>query len=388
MIHLPKLLLLPLFLWLNPSQFSKNSATQQPVTDPPLSPPKKLAIRFAIYFALIVYLIIDLFIWKGPVRDATLGPQLDSEEAIAEAKAMGIVARVYFQPIYRAQVETRIEEHLWKRGRSLEQTTKPERRLLREVAAEQLIDELLMKVQIKISPANEYPIPEADQKRFFEQFKKRYPTSDDFAALMESQGWKGAEDEVQMRLNGRLEREVYLTSYIDSSVENEDVQKWYNEHQKSYLAPERRHVQQIFISSHQHDPEAAKTLIQKAHQRVTGGKEDFQKIAASIQESTLPPTPTWVTSNRIPEDVSLAIFAATEKSPFIFESKLGWHLAEVLAIEKETLAPFEEVQESIRVAIKEDRKKAAFHYFHRLMRLRAQGKIEIFDDILYIEDLE
>lgn len=353
-----------------------------------MSPPKKLAIRFTIYFALIVYLIIDLFIWKGPVRDATLGPQLDSEEAIAEAKAMGIVARVYFQPIYRAQVETRIEEHLWKRGRTLEQTTKPERRLLREVAAEQLIDELLMKVQIKISPVNEYPIPGADQIRFFDQFKKRYPTSDHFAALMKSQGWKGGENEAKMRLNGRLEREVYLSSYIDSSVSDEDVQKWYDEHQKNYLAPERRHVQQIFISSHQHEPAEATVLIQKAHQRITEGKENFQQVATSISESTLPPAPIWVSSSRLPKDVSLAIFSAAENSPFIFESKLGWHLAEVLAIEKEALASFEDVQESIRSAIKEERKKASFQYFHRLMRLRAEGKIEIFKDVLYIEDLE
>lgn len=353
-----------------------------------MSPPKKLAIRFAIYFALIVYLIIDLFIWKGPVSRATLGPQLDSEEAIAEAKAMGIVARVYYQPIYRAQVETRIEEHLWKRGRTLEQTSKPERRLLREVAAEQLIDELLMKVQIKISPVNEYPIPEANQIRFFDQFKKRYPTSDDFADLMESQGWKGGEDEVQMRLNGRLEREVYLTSYIDSSVSDEEVQKWYDEHHKNYLAPERRHIQQIFISSHQHEPEAARVLLQKAHQRITEGKENFQKVSASIPESTIPPATTWITASRVPEDVSLALFSAAERSPFIFESKLGWHLVEILAIEKEALAPYEAVEESIRSAIKEERKKASFHYFHRLMRLRAEGKIEIFEDVLYIEDLE
>ena len=253
-----------------------------------MSPPKKLAIRFAIYLILIAYLFFDLLVWKGPFSKAIVGPQIDSAEAIAEAKAMGIAARVYFQPIYRTQIETRMHENLWKRDRTLAETTASERRLLREVALHQLIDELLMKIQIKISPTSTYSVSDAEQEKAFQDFQNRFATSEDLNALTSNQGWNGGEKEIRLRLNGRLERENYLKSYLRSPVSDEDVKAWYDDHTEHYSAPERRQVRQIFISTHAHDPEEARKKIESARSRILEKKEDFQKVSASIPENIAP----------------------------------------------------------------------------------------------------
>lgn len=322
------------------------------------------------------------------MHDAVRGQDLDSEEAIAEAKAMGIAARVYHRPIYRAQVETRVAEHLWTRGRTLEGASSAERRFLRELAVQQLIDELLIKIQINFSPENSFNISEEDQDRFFEEFKKRYPDSEVFAKLMKSQGWKGGEQEAQMRLNGRLQREVYLADFIKIAITEEEVQTWYHENRANYRAPERRQLRQIFVNTYDQEPEKAEALIRAAFKRVTEGKEDFLKVGNETAEALKPIDQGWVTKERLPKDVALHIFAAAENTPLVFQSKLGWHLAELTAIEPEAEAPLEEVKDSIQNAITTRRKEAGFAYFHRLMRLRAQGKIEIFEDVLYVEELE
>ncbi|MGC6426937.1 MAG: peptidyl-prolyl cis-trans isomerase [Akkermansiaceae bacterium] len=353
-----------------------------------MSAPVKLAIRFAIYLAVLAYLVCDLFVWKGPLHETVAGTNLDSEEAIAEAKAMGIAARVYHQPIYRAQVETRVAEYLWKRGRVLEEASLSERRFLREMAIEQLIDELLIKIQIKLSAEGSFEVSEEEQRRFFEQFKQRYPSGEEFTSLMESQGWNGGVKEAGMRLNGRLQREVYLADFIKIEITDEELQAWFDDNRAKYLAPERRQVRQVFLSTYDYEPEQAEAIIRAARKRVVEGKEDFMKVAGEIAEALKLVGPSWVTQERLPKDVALRLFSASTNKPFVFQSKLGWHLAEITAIEVEAEAPFEEVKEAIRQAITTERKEAGFAYFHRLMRLRAEGKIEIFEDVLYAEELE
>lgn len=355
-----------------------------------LSVPVKLAIRFGIYIAAIAYLVVDLFYWKGPIHDTVQAQDMASQEAIAEAKAMGIAARVYYQPIYRAQVETRVSEHLWQRGRTLEHATPFERRFLREIAIEQLIDELLMKIQINVNHKETFELSEKDQTLAYEQFLKRYPTEEALAGLMKSQGWKGGDKEVKMRLNARLQRELCLQEFINEGAEvhAQDIRAFYDQHRSDFRAPERRQIQQIFLSSYTEKPAQAEAAIRAAAHRVTEEKEDFQQVADSTEGVIKPFTQEWVTEDRLPTDIALSVFSAEKNKPLVFQSKFGWHLIKVIAIEPEAEAPFEAVQNTIKNTLISDRKKAGFNYFHRLMRLRAKGKIEIFEDVLYAEELE
>ncbi|MDB4328532.1 peptidyl-prolyl cis-trans isomerase [Akkermansiaceae bacterium] len=350
-----------------------------------MSTPKKLAIRLAAYGVLMGYLCLDLFLFKGPLNRTLTGPGMDSEEAIAEAKAMGIAARVYFQPIYRAQVDERAGQYLWERGRSFADTSAGERRLLREAIVNELVDELLLKIQIKVSPVEEYDIPEGTQEEMFALFEKRYGGAEAFEALIFDQRWEGKE-EAKMRLNARLQREKYLNSILPKEVTEEHARKWFDENQKKMVAPARRQVRQIFISTLASD--SSEEILKGAQGRIVEKKEDFFAVANSIKESSSLKDLGWVTAARLPQDLALSVFSLPLKSPQIIQSKLGSHLIEVTAEEPEKVPSYEEVSASVIEAIRQSRKEGHFRIFRRYMRSRAEGKIEVFKDVLFAEDLE
>ena len=194
-----------------------------------MSAPKIMAIRMGIYALLIGYLLLDLFVFKGPLKKTLTEPQLDTEAAIAEAKAQGIVARVYYEPIYRKQLEERMKEYLWRRGRSIEETSFGERKMLRQVLLDEMIDELLVKIQVKVSPIEDYAVDPAELEEALAIEKKRLGKA--FDELAKRSGWQG-EEELKMRLGARIQRENYLKEMIHADVSEEEARGWYDDHRE------------------------------------------------------------------------------------------------------------------------------------------------------------
>ncbi len=200
-----------------------------------MSVPKIMALRMGVYLILISYLAGDLFFFKGPIyKTLNTSPQ-DTEKLIAEAKASGVVARVYQRPIYRAQVEEALREYLWRRGRIPEDTSSDERLLLRELILQQLIDEELIKLQIKVSMAKEVAVPEEKVRRTLEIEKRRYPDGRVFTELAKRASWAG-EKEREMRLAARIQRADYLENRIPDEVNTEEAQNWYEENKEKLSA--------------------------------------------------------------------------------------------------------------------------------------------------------
>jgi parvulin-like peptidyl-prolyl isomerase len=346
-----------------------------------------MAIQLAAYAVVTGYLCLDLWIFEGPLSRTISRPRMDSEEMIAEAKAQGIAARVYFQPIYRAQVDERARQYLWERGRTFADTTVTERHLLREGMVHELIDELLLKIQIKVSPAEDFDIPEVAGEEAFALFEKRYGTAEVFEALLADQKWEG-EEEARMRINARLQREKYLNSFLPDEVIGEEAREWYEKNRKKLMAPARRLVRQIFVSALPSGAEAARELVEGARARVVDQEEDFAAVASSVESASKLVDLGWVTADKLPQEFSLSVFSLPINRPKVVQSKLGWHLIEVTAIDEGEMPSFEEVAGSISEAIRQSRKKAHLVVFRRYMRTRAEGKIEIFEDVLFAEDLE
>jgi len=352
-----------------------------------VSGPKKMTIQLAAYAVVTCYLCLDLWVFRGPLSRTITRPRMDSEEMIAEAKAQGIAARVYFQPIYRAQVDERARQYLWERGRTFADTTVTERHLLREGMVHELIDQLLIKIQIKISPAENFTIPEGTQQEVFALFEKRYGTAEVFDALLADQKWR-EEEEARMRINARLQREKYLNSFLPDEVTGDEAREWYEKNRKEMRAPARRMVRQIFVSTLTSEVDAVRELVEAARARVVDKNEDFAAVAGSVESASKLVDLGWVTADKLPQDFSLAVFSLPLNKPQVVQSKLGWHLIEVTAVEEGEVPDFEEVAESVTDAIRQSRKEAHLVVFRRYMRNRAEGKIEIFEDVLFAEDLE
>ena len=310
--------------------------------------PKIMAIRMGIYALLIGYLLLDLFVFKGPLKKTLTEPQLDTEAAIAEAKAQGVVARVYYEPIYRKQVEERMKEYLWRRGRTPEETTFGERKSLRKVLLNEMIDELLVKIQIKVSPIEEYAVDEDELKQAMEIEEKRLGGT--FDELANRSGWQGTE-ELEMRLGARIQRENYLKKKILADVSEEEARAWYEERKDEFVSPERRKVKW-----RSHD----------------GG--EFQEE--------------WVDTSKLPKEIAEGVFKLSVGA----QEKFGGYEIELLEIKEARSDAFEEVKELIIDALTSYQRDEGWKYFrHELLRARAKGdkvnkdKIQIFEESLIEE---
>jgi hypothetical protein len=200
-----------------------------------MSVPKIMALRMGVYVILLGYLICDLFVFTGPIYKTLNSSPRDEKTVIAEAKASGVVARVYYRPIYRAQVEEAMREFLWRRGRTAAEAGPAELRLLRDLIVQQLIDEELLKLQIKVSTAEEVAVSDSEIDRAVKIDLTRYPDSSVFDSLIGKARWKG-EEEHRMRIAARIQRADYLEQRVPDDITEEEAQAWFNENKKAFPA--------------------------------------------------------------------------------------------------------------------------------------------------------
>jgi hypothetical protein len=173
-------------------------------------------------------------VFQGPVHKSLNEPQLDKKTEIAEARASGVVARVYYRPIFRAQVEEKMVEYLWRRGRTIDETTAGERKLLRQVIVNELIDDELVKLQIKVSMSEEVNVPGNQIDQALAREMKRYSSQDVFNALAERAVWSGLRER-RMRLAARIQRSEHLARMVDAKVSEEEAKNWFEGNRSFFL---------------------------------------------------------------------------------------------------------------------------------------------------------
>ena len=196
--------------------------------------PKRLLLRLVVWFLLVVGVCIDLFVIEGPThqflnKDRHLSP----EARAAHDAAGGVAASVYQIPVFQAQVIARKNRLAWQRGQfdATSDTSPPDSRLLREEALAHLIEELLVKVQIRLSPADSFAKTNAARERRTTEIEAGFSSHEEYFAVVQAQGWKVEPDESQLRLAGRWERLDYLDHQLGPKL-NEilqampDVAKW------------------------------------------------------------------------------------------------------------------------------------------------------------------
>jgi hypothetical protein len=115
----------------------------------PMSPLKKFLLRLALYGGVVAYLAGDLFVFDGPLRQRMNLSDPGNPQAIAAAKAKGVVARVFNLQITRSQLDRAVHTRLWLEGKSLEPLTPAMRKTFRYAALDELIDHELLRVKAK-----------------------------------------------------------------------------------------------------------------------------------------------------------------------------------------------------------------------------------------------
>ena len=136
----------------------------------------KFTYRFLIYGVVILYILLDLQVFKGPMHTWMMTKRGKDP---ATLRAEGVAATVYGQAILESQVEYRMKEYLYTRGRTIEDLSKAEHPLVFRYCLENLITEHLIRIkahynqsQLSKSPSLQQEIENHSRYAFDQSFLK------------------------------------------------------------------------------------------------------------------------------------------------------------------------------------------------------------------------
>lgn len=339
-----------------------------------------------IWSALIVYLVCDFLIFSGPLKRELRSMFPTDADKLAAAVEKGICAKVYNAPIYLGQVDRRVQENLWRAGRDIGKISKQEMKMLRWVALNELIDEHIMRIKVRVN-RDEVPVSDEEIDAEVARFKTRFASDELLDKALAAQGIESRE-ELRYRLAARLQQEKYVLSKIQSGIKvsEEDVRAWYDDHQKEIMMPERRRVRHIFLATLDHPSDEAKAALSTHLKMINEGKADFAKVAAEVSEDERSKTQGgdlgWMRKDRLPGDFSAAVFSMAMNKPTLVRTKLGWHIIEVTGVKSPELPAYDKIKGEIMTALSDLKRKEAIDQYRHQLRLLSHEKVEIYKVVL------
>ena len=329
---------------------------------------KKFIWRLGLWSLLMLYILLDLLLFKGPVNK--MANKLRNEQPRFEDDSKrGIAARVFNRPIYLSQIDFAVDQKLWSTGKTREGIKDKQRLFLRAEALRNIADQYILREKVRLN-SDDYPVTEEEIDAAALRFSARFKNKEEMTEALKAYGFKG-EKELRFRLAAKLQQEKYILTKIQPgiSVTDEDAKKWYHDFKDKTITPERVKVQHIFISrlpAPGQQPESkkdyARRVLESAHEAlIAGDSYRFQEIAAAVSEDERTKNSAghlgWIRRGRIAKDFTDACFAAELNTPEIVETKLGWHLINVLEKQSGRTRTYEEMKPEIVIAIETIRRQ-------------------------------
>lgn len=348
---------------------------------------KSFVVRMVIWSALIIYILCDFLIFSGPLKREARKMFPTDADKIRKAMEMGVCAKVYNEPIYLGQVDRRVQENLWRSGRDVEKISTKEKKLLRWVALNSLIEEHIMRIKVRVN-REEVPVSDEEIDAEVVRFEKRFASKEELDKALAAQGIANGK-ELRYRLAARIQQEKYVNSKIKNSisVSDEEVREWYDDHQEVMTMPERRRVRHIFLAALDHSPDAAQAALAGKLKLIQEKKADFAKVAAGISEDERSKKQGgdlgWMRRDRLPDDFAAAVFAMSLDKPSLVRTKLGWHIIEVTGVKAPEVATFNLAKAEIAAALSDSRRKEAVAQYRHQLKLLNHEKVEIYKMVLY-----
>jgi parvulin-like peptidyl-prolyl isomerase len=338
-----------------------------------MSPAGKFALSLAIFCAVSAYLAVDFFIFKGPFH------QIIRRGGPAESE---LAARVVGHPITHSQLERAVGEHLWLQGLSTTSATPSAREVARKAALDELIDHVLLRLQVKASPALLTVTDEEIHERL-RRLVGRFESKGALETAMKSQGI-ATEADLRARLAARIRQEKFIESRIRPAIQVTDAEarQWFEENPTSVSLPDRVKARHLFRPTLDQAPEEAKLKLDTALADLTTKKKDFPTLAKEISED--PATKDnggelgWMTRDRLPEDFGTPIFSLPVNQPSLLRTRLGWHLVEITERRLSEPRTFEQARPEIIAALEATKRREATEDFRKSLRRAEAARIEIF----------
>lgn len=178
--------------------------------------------------------------------------------------------------------------------------------------------------------------------------KKEYLAKHSSDSAMEGESWTMEEEGAELLFDQLLVEKYTYSLVKDIQVEEEEIQKYYSEHKREFLLPERVKVSQILLPSEEKAVEILESLKD-------GDPENFRKLAKAQSvgvEASRGGEMGVFAMGQLPDEMEKAIFALKEGevSP-VLESSYGYHIFRLDSRYEPELISLDRASSSIEVKI-------------------------------------
>ena len=344
---------------------------------------KGALVRAILYSVALLYLFLDLFVFKGPLQKKIKGADPQSAEAIAQERARGVAARVYFQPILLTQIDRAIEERLWRQGQAVPAFTLEELKGQRLEALNQLFNEHLLRVKVRFNH-EDYTVTEEEVAAAVQSFRKKFANQKLLDEALSNQAWAG-DEELVARVRAKLEQEKYLAEHIEIAVSEEEVRSYYEANRGRFVLPERVRARHIFYAALEHPNDEALRLARETKKALAEGA-DFAVLASEQSEDLNTKDKGgdlgWMSRKRLSEEFAEAVFSLEVSTINLVKTSLGVHVLEVMEERPARERSFEGVKAELSVVLSNQKREEGLNEYLRYLRYRDRHKLEIFDEML------
>ncbi|MEM6911149.1 MAG: peptidylprolyl isomerase [Verrucomicrobiota bacterium] len=333
--------------------------------------------RAVIYGVVILYLFVDLYWVAGPLRG-----QLERWRSPQDSVEAGpVAALLYGEPLTLTTLDQAVVRYLWKRGRSVEGLSPRMRRELRLAVLRELVIDRALEVRAKYQ---DQEIDEAVLEEEWQAFLARFPSPGQRRAELESWGVEDAD--AREALRQRLLKERWLEQAIlpDLEVASEEIEAWFAENREDLRLPERIRARHIFLPSLRQDQAALREQAQALHEALVEDQSRFSELAK--EQSRDPATAPkggdlgWFAADRMDASFTGPVFRHGGLGLLApFESKIGWHVVEILNRAPGRPATLAEMEKEIRLHLRNEKRRVALQELEE--QLFATAKVEIRWDV-------
>lgn len=240
--------------------------------------------------------------------------------------------------------------------------------LLRRLILENLINNELLYQEAQ---ARKIRISSEDVETAIEKIRAQFPSENEFRRYLEYQGLTLSVLRESVRRELMI-RELTESLVADLPIPDEEIQKYYEEHQDLFTTPAQYHLLKMTFPT--------KESAEKALRRLYLG-EDFAKVA---QEASLDEVAKkggdlgWISETQLPQEVREALERVKDDPRNVtppIQLENTYLLYRVLEWKPREVKPLEDVKENIRQYLLEEQKRVKTE--HLLAELRKKSTITI-----------
>jgi parvulin-like peptidyl-prolyl isomerase len=342
--------------------------------------------RLLTYAAVLAYVALDLFAFRGPLRHSIDSRKIDSPESVERAKQAGLIALVLGRPIHTAQLERAAQERAWMEGKTWNDVPAAQRKLIRKACLGELIDHQLIRSKIA---ANKDALRASEEEinQRYAQLLARFSSKDELEKSMNQQGIV-SEQELRLRLAAQIEMEKYIERQLQPliAVSDDEITGFYQKHVKDLQNPAMAKVRHIFFATLEKDPAAVKATAEQAIAALTGKQKTFEQLAGELSDDPKSKTAGgllgWIEPSRMPADFAIPVMAMAVNQPALLQTKLGWHVVEVLEKRDATPRTIEQCREEIITALQNGKRQPALDNLRQAIRNDHRQHTHIYDAVL------